>query len=106
MEYMAIIIQIASPIITGLLVAILVRKINRHDKDAEKRQQQLIECRSLDKGYADATGDLAYKIAMSAREKDMFNGELNKEIQDYEYIQGKRAKFYNNFIGENVVKGG
>ena len=91
---------------TPVIMAVWIRTLNKREKAAEEWRRQLIEGRSLDKGFVDKTGELAHKIAICAREKHLFNGDLDTTIQEYEYIEGKRNNFYNEIIGGKVLKGG
>ena len=68
--------------------------IGIHERRATLRHRQVISRLALDKGYTDKTGELAH------------NGQLSTLITEYETICGKRDKFYNELIGEKVVKGG
>lgn len=96
LEIVIAIFSISTPII----MAIWIRTLNKREKAAEEWRQQLAEGRSLDKGFLDKTGELAHKIAVCARDKHMFNGDLDTTIQEFEYIEGKREKHYNKLIGE------
>lgn len=85
---------------TPVIMTLWIRTLNKREKAADEWRRQLAEGRSLDKGFLDKTGELAHKIAVCARDKYLFNGDLDTTIQEYEHIEGKRDKHYNKLIGE------
>lgn len=80
--------------VMGFIFALLVRTINRREKKADKRQEQMFEQWEVEKEYGDCAGELIYRTARAAADKGVCNGEVREKIADFETARKKRNAFY------------
>jgi|GEM_PF-5011866 len=79
---------------TSFLVALLIRTVNRRDKKAEERQQQLIDCRTTEMQYTRSIGNLAHTAAKAMRRANICNGEVEEAIRYYKTKERALEDYY------------
>jgi len=87
-------VQIVMTAAMGFLFAMLIKTINRREKKADRRQEQMFEQWEVEKEYGDCAGELIYRTARAAAEKGVCNGEVREKIADFETARKKRNAFY------------
>jgi hypothetical protein len=95
--------------VTSIFTAVLIRTVNRRDRQAEERQRQLIECRTAEMQYTRSIGSLAHYTAKKVKDATAFpiaNGDLADAIKYYKQREHDLEDFYQKQTVMNNVKGG
>jgi len=87
-------------------VAVLIRTINKRDKRLDERQQQLINCRTVEMRYTRSIGSLAHTAAKAMRRAELCNGEVSEAIRYYKEREHALEEYYQKQNIVNNVKGG
>jgi|GEM_PF-3032343 len=88
----------------------LSKKMDNNREDGQ-RQTQALEAlkeeiangKACEMDYMDKLGDMAYETATAARDKKLFNGQLNTVIENFEKAKDMRDQ-YRNKIAAKAVK--
>jgi hypothetical protein len=100
------IIMIVASGAMSFAVGVLIRTINRRDKRLDERQQQLINCRTVEMQYTRSIGSLAHTTAKAARRAEICNGEVTEAIKYYKEKEHALEDYYQKQNIVNNVKGG
>jgi hypothetical protein len=90
----------------SFLIALLIRTINRRDRKAEERQQQLIDCRTAEMQYTRSIGCLAHTTAKALRRADLCNGEVEDAIRYYKTKERALEDYYQKQSAMHNARGG
>jgi len=93
MPALEILLTIASGAMS-FLVALLIRTINRRDKKADARQQQLVDLRTAEMQYTRSIGCLAHSTAKTMRRANLGNGEVEEAIRYYKTKERALEDYY------------
>ena len=91
--------------VTSVFTAVLIRTVNKRDKQAEERQRQLIECRTAEMQYTRSIGSLANCTARAVKRANIANGEVEDAIRYYKTKERELEDFYQKQSVVNHVKG-
>ncbi len=95
--------------VTSVFTAVLIRTVNKRDRQAEERQRELIECRTAEMQYTRSIGSLANCTANAVKRAASFpiaNGEVEEAIKYYKLKEHELEDFYQRQSVVNNVKGG
>ncbi len=106
MENFISVLQILSPILTGFVVwkmtHTMTRAMSMRDKNAEQREQQRICKAVVDTDFLNNTANMAHQTALSLKETELCNGNLDGVLKNYEASKKKRHDFYLKYNAENA----